>query len=79
MKIKGLNQRKPCWVFGKNRQLKLTKDISRFVARTPALAIYFEDPDGQELEFIAILEGESRPELGIISYEEWMKRSDLNK
>lgn len=38
----------------------------------PALAIYFNDPDGNALEFIAILEGEGKPELGVISYEEWM-------
>jgi lactoylglutathione lyase len=37
----------------------------------PALSIYFNDPDGHELEFIAILEGDARPELGIISYEDW--------
>lgn len=39
----------------------------------PAIAIYFKDPDGHELEFIAILDGKARPELGIISYEEWIK------
>ncbi len=39
----------------------------------PALAIYFNDPDGNQLEFISILEGESRPELGVLSYEEWVE------
>jgi catechol 2,3-dioxygenase-like lactoylglutathione lyase family enzyme len=39
----------------------------------PAVAIYFEDPDGHELEFIAVLEGRPRPELGVISYDEWEK------
>jgi lactoylglutathione lyase len=39
----------------------------------PAIAIYFDDPDGNVLELIAVLEGKSRPELGIISYEEWLK------
>jgi lactoylglutathione lyase len=38
----------------------------------PAVAIYFLDPDGHELEFIAILDGTPRPELGVISYEEWL-------
>ena len=37
----------------------------------PAVAIYFNDPDGNVLEFIAILKGEAKPELGVISYEEW--------
>lgn len=42
----------------------------------PALAIYFDDRDGNQLEFISILEGDSQPELGVISYEEWL---DLKK
>lgn len=42
----------------------------------PAVAIYFKDPDGHDLEFIAILEGEGKPELGVISYEEWLERKD---
>jgi len=40
----------------------------------PALAIYFNDPDGNQLEFISILEGEAKPELGIISYSDWINR-----
>jgi lactoylglutathione lyase len=42
----------------------------------PALAIYFKDPDGHILEFIAILEGNPIPDGGIISYEEWEKNID---
>lgn len=38
----------------------------------PAIAIYFNDPDGHDLEFISILEGDAKPELGVISYEDWM-------
>lgn len=41
----------------------------------PALAIYFNDPDGNQLEFISILEGEGRPELGVLSYEEWVEKT----
>lgn len=37
----------------------------------PALAIYFNDPDGNILEFISVLEGNPVPGLGVISYEEW--------
>ncbi len=41
----------------------------------PALAIYFRDPDGHSLEFIAMLPGEPRPELGVVSWEEWQALS----
>jgi lactoylglutathione lyase len=41
----------------------------------PAISIYFNDPDGNYLEFIAMLEGIPKPELGVISYEEWLKNS----
>lgn len=53
--------------------LKDGMDKPMVFAWMPALAIYFNDPDGNQLEFISILEGEGRPELGVISYEEWMK------
>ncbi|HEY2895416.1 MAG TPA: hypothetical protein VGJ16_14425, partial [Pirellulales bacterium] len=39
----------------------------------PAIAIYFDDPDGHSLELIAMLEGTPRPELGVISWEEWQR------
>ncbi|MBC7875238.1 MAG: VOC family protein [Ferruginibacter sp.] len=39
----------------------------------PAIAIYFDDPDGNVLEFIAVLPGRARPELGVISYKEWQE------
>ena len=37
----------------------------------PAASIYFRDPDGHELEFLAKLPGAPRPELGIVSWDEW--------
>ncbi|RTR28348.1 VOC family protein [Deinococcus radiophilus] len=43
-------------------------------AWTPAIAIYFTDPDGHSLEFIAMLGGGPRPELGVISLEEWQSK-----
>jgi lactoylglutathione lyase len=42
----------------------------------PAISIYFNDPDNHSLEFIAMLPGALKPELGIISYEEWMSHSN---
>ncbi|MFD2962437.1 MULTISPECIES: VOC family protein [Olivibacter] len=40
----------------------------------PALAIYFNDPDGNQLEFISILDGDGKPELGVISYKDWLNQ-----
>lgn len=42
---------------------------------TPAISIYFDDPDGHSLEFIGILKGKSKPEKEklVVSYDEWLK------
>lgn len=37
----------------------------------PAISIYFHDPDGHLLEFIAMLPDPPRPELGVVSWEDW--------
>ncbi|MFY7846753.1 VOC family protein [Chryseobacterium gambrini] len=66
--------------FLKNKNLKpynfLKDGIEKpmVFAWMPALAIYFNDPDGNQLEFISILEGDGKPELGVLSYEEWIER-----
>jgi lactoylglutathione lyase len=36
----------------------------------PAAAIYFRDPDGHMLEYLAMLEGSPRPELGIVPWSQ---------
>lgn len=41
----------------------------------PAIAIYFKDPDGHDLEFIAMLDGAGKPELGVIAYEDWLAQN----
>jgi len=41
------------------------------LAWMPAAAVYFEDPDGHLLEYLAMLDEEPRPEAGIVSYSEW--------
>lgn len=53
--------------------LKDGKEKPMVFAWMPAIAIYFKDPDGHDLEFIAVLPGEPKPELGVVSYEEWME------
>ena len=70
--------------FLKNKNLKpynfLKDGIEKpmVFAWMPALAIYFNDPDGNQLEFISVLEGDGKPELGVLSYEEWMERKQKN-
>lgn len=73
----------PDWVlnesvaFLKERNLKCHNFLNDGTERPmvfawmPAIAIYFDDPDGHSLEFIGILEGDSKPENGILSYDAW--------
>jgi lactoylglutathione lyase len=36
----------------------------------PAAAVYFRDPDGHMLEYLAMLDGPARPELGIVGWSQ---------
>lgn len=58
--------------------LKDGTDRPMVFAWMPAISIYFSDPDGHSLEFIAILDDEARPELGVISYNEWVNRENIS-
>lgn len=37
----------------------------------PAASLYFQDPDGNLLEFLAMLPDDPRPELGVAPWSEW--------
>jgi predicted N-acetyltransferase YhbS/catechol 2,3-dioxygenase-like lactoylglutathione lyase family enzyme len=37
----------------------------------PAAAVYFRDPDGHLLEYLAMLDGPPRADLGIVTWSEW--------
>jgi lactoylglutathione lyase len=37
----------------------------------PAAAVYFKDPDGHLLEYLAMLDESPRPDAGIVSWSEW--------
>lgn len=41
----------------------------------PAAAVYFLDPDGHLLEFLAMLPGEPHPELGIVNLTRWISHT----
>jgi len=37
----------------------------------PAAAVYFRDPDGHQLEYLAMLDGQPRPDIGVVTWSEW--------
>lgn len=39
----------------------------------PAASVFFDDPDGNLLEYISMLPDPPRPELGLLSWSEWQK------
>ena len=41
------------------------------LAWMPAAAVYFRDPDGHLLEYLAMLDEEPRPDDGVLPYSEW--------
>jgi lactoylglutathione lyase len=43
----------------------------------PALSLYFNDPDGNLLEYLAMLHDEPRPDLGVVPYSQWKARPQL--
>jgi GNAT superfamily N-acetyltransferase/catechol 2,3-dioxygenase-like lactoylglutathione lyase family enzyme len=45
------------------------------IAWMPAAAVYFRDPDGHQLEYLAMLDEPARPELGIVPWSQWQRGS----
>jgi lactoylglutathione lyase len=43
------------------------------LAWMPAASVYFRDPDGHLLEYIAMLADEARPEAGVVTWREWTR------
>lgn len=41
------------------------------LAWMPAAAVYFQDPDGNLLEYLTMLPDEPQPELGVVKWSEW--------
>lgn len=46
-------------------------DVPSVFGWMPAASIYFNDPDGHLLEFLAKLPGKAKPEIGVVSLDEW--------
>jgi lactoylglutathione lyase len=38
----------------------------------PAASVFFRDPDGHQLEYLAMLEEKPRPEAGIVPWSQWI-------
>jgi lactoylglutathione lyase len=43
------------------------------LAWMPAASVYFNDPDGHSLEFIAMLPDRARPELRYVAWSDWLR------
>ena len=46
------------------------------LAWMPAAAVYFHDPDGNLLEFLAMLDEPPDPGLGVVSWSEWTEEKN---
>ena len=46
-------------------------DEPSVLAWMPAAAVYFRDPDGHQLEYLAMLDEPARPEAGVPSWTDW--------
>lgn len=40
----------------------------------PAASVFFEDPDGHLLEYLAMLPHQPKPQAGIVKYSEWVEK-----
>jgi lactoylglutathione lyase len=49
------------------------------LAWMPAASLYFHDPDGNLLEFLAMLPNAPQPELGVTSWTEWTQRKPTRR
>ena len=49
------------------------------LAWMPAASIYFRDPDGHMVEYIAMLADEARPDAGVVTWREWTLTRDRSR
>jgi len=38
----------------------------------PAASLFFRDPDGHLLEYLTMLDEDPRPDVGVVSWSEWL-------
>jgi len=44
------------------------------LAWMPAASVFFTDPDGNQLEFLAMLPDPPEPDLGVVTWSQWLRR-----
>jgi len=47
-------------------------DEPSVIAWMPAASLFFADPDGHSLEYLALLDEPPRPTLGVVPYSQWL-------
>ena len=47
------------------------------LAWMPAASLYFHDPDGNLLEFLAMLDDAPKPEMGVVNWSQWLQQTSL--
>ena len=52
-------------------------DEPTVIAWMPAAAVYFRDPDGHLLEYLAMLDSPPEPDAGILPWSQWAGRTEL--
>jgi lactoylglutathione lyase len=48
------------------------------LAWMPAASLYFRDPDGNLIEFLAMLPDRAEPQLGVVRWSQWAGRKSLS-
>ncbi len=46
------------------------------LAWMPAASLYFQDPDGNLLEFLSMLPDGPRPDLGVLGWKHWQQQTE---
>ena len=49
------------------------------IAWMPAASVFFHDPDGHLLEYLTMLDEDPKPELGIVSWSEWLSHDESRR
>ena len=48
------------------------------LAWMPAASLYFHDPDGNLLEFLAMLDGDPKHEMGVVNWSQWVRQDGFS-